>query len=239
MAVYAPDTGLRRRMVNLSLSLDRKDMALLSALGSMEMTSAARLFLDRLKKTRKSISFAEIQIRALLGAGQLSSARAIYEGSFGQFFRSYRATAVTIAAYNSQLGTLLALKTGRMISRSVLVTGVSSVVVALTILALGLGILGTVSRGMTCVTGRMGELARGEFVSKQESRLARAKDEFGHLVREMGKMVTEISALIRIVHREVSSTDTLTERLEENATRLLERLEALRGEFSSFRTIAD
>ncbi len=77
VAVYAPDPELRKRMIERTFSLDRQDAALLSSLGSMEMTPAARLFLNRLKTTRKSLSFAEIQIRALLGARQIPSARAI------------------------------------------------------------------------------------------------------------------------------------------------------------------
>ncbi len=239
VAVYAQDTSLRKKMVGLSLALDRKDQALLASMETMEMTPAARLFLDRLKATRKSIGFAEIQIRALLGAGQLPSARAIYEGSFQQFFRSYRATSVTIAAYNSQLGALLAAKTDRLIARSVLIIELSSVVVALTILLLGLGIVRTVSMGMTCVIGRMGELARGQFAAREESRLARARDEFGHLVREMGQMVEKISELVRTVHREADGTSAQTENLEGNAVRLTERIGALRGEFSSFVSVAD
>ncbi len=239
VAVYAPDPELRKRMIERTFSLDRQDAALLSSLGSMEMTPAARLFLNRLKTTRKSLSFAEIQIRALLGARQIPSARAIYEGSFGGIFRTYRATAVTIAAYNSQLGALLAARTERLISRSILIIELSSVIVALTILGLGLGILRTVSRGMSCVIDRMGELSRGEFIKRQESRLARSNDEFGRLVREMGEMVVQISELIRTVRREVGNTDSLTESLEKNATQLLARLELLRGEFSSFGTIAD
>ena len=239
VAVYAPDPELRKRMIERTFSLDRQDAALLSSLGSMEMTPAARLFLNRLKTTRKSLSFAEIQIRALLGARQIPSARAIYEGSFGGIFRTYRATAVTIAAYNSQLGALLAARTERLISRSILIIELSSVIVALTILGLGLGILRTVSRGMSCVIDRMGELSRGEFIKRQESRLARSNDEFGRLVRAMGEMVVQISELIRTVRREVGNTDSLTESLEKNATQLLARLELLRGEFSSFGTIAD
>ncbi len=112
-------------------------------------------------------------------------------------------------------------------------------IVALTILGLGLGILRTVSRGMSCVIDRMGELSRGEFIKRQESRLARSNDEFGRLVRAMGEMVVQISELIRTVRREVGNTDSLTESLEKNATQLLARLELLRGEFSSFGTIAD
>ncbi len=239
VAVYAPDTSLRKKMVGLSLALDRKDQALLASMETMEMTPAARLFFDRLKATRKSIGFAEIQIRALLGAGQLPSARAIYEGSFQQFFRSYRANSVTIAAYNSQLGALLAAKTDRLIARSVLIIELSSVVVALTILLLGLGIVRTVSMGMTCVIGRMGELARGQFAAREESRLALARDEFGHLVREMGQMVEKISELVRTVHREADGTSAQTENLEGNAVRLTERIGALRGEFSSFVSVAD
>ncbi len=239
VAVYAPDPALRKRMVDLSLALDRKDQALLASLGTMEMTPAARLFLDRLKATRKSIGFAELQIRALLKVGQLPSARAIYEGSFGQLFRAYRATSVTIAAYNSQLGALLAAKTDRLIGRSILLIEISSVFVALTILLLGLGILKTVSRGMTCVIGRMGELARGEFAAREESRLARARDEFGNLVREMGQMVAQISELVRTVHREAGESSAQTENLEKNAARLEERLAAIRGEFSSFVSVAD
>ena len=77
VAVYAPDPELRKRMIERTFSLDRQDAVLLSSLGSMEMTPAARLFLNRLKTTRKSLSFAEIQIRALLGARQIPSARAI------------------------------------------------------------------------------------------------------------------------------------------------------------------
>lgn len=239
VAVYAPDPDLRKSMIERTFVLDRQDAALLSSLGSMKMTPAARLFLNRLKTTRKSLSFAEIQIRALLGARQIPSARAIYEGSFRGLFRSYRATAVTIAAYNSQIGALLAAKTDRLISRSILIILLSSVIVALTILGLGLGILRTVSRGMACVIERMGELSRGEFLKRQESPLALSKDEFGRLVRAMGEMVAQISELIRTVRREVGMTDSLTGSLEKNATQLLERLELLRAEFTAFGTMAD
>jgi methyl-accepting chemotaxis protein len=239
VALYAPDPDLVKRMLRLSNEIDRKDQALIGGLSKMPMTPAGKIYADRLVATRKSLSYAEIQIRSLLVIRQIAAARAIYAGSFRQFFNAYRATAFIIQAYNDRLNELIAQKGNRTIDRSVRMLILLSLLVSATILVLGAGVIRSVSRGMSSVVGRMGELARGNLSQKGENPLSKSKDEFGSLARAMDQMVVQMSELIRSVHREVGGSTDLAAHLEESARDLVGRLNSLKEEFSAFGTTAD
>lgn len=239
VALYAPDPDLRSRMLRLSTDIDRKDQALMGVLSKMPMTPAGKVYSDRLVATRKSLSYAEIQIRSLIVINQMAAARAIYGGSFRQFFSAYRATAFIIQAYNDRLNEMIAGKGARTIDRSVRMLVLLSLLVAGTILVLGTGVIRSVSRGMSAVVGRMGELANGNLAQKGESPLAKAKDEFGTLFREMNQMAVQMSDLIRSVHREVGGSTDLAGHLEGSARDLVGRLDSLKNEFSAFGATAD
>lgn len=239
VAIYSTDPDLRRRMIRLSNQIDRKDQTLIQTLSDLKMTPAGKVYADRLIATRKSITFAEIQIRSLVVINQMAAARAIYGGSFRQFFRTYRATAYIIEAYNDRLNTLVAQKGEQTVASSIRTSVGLSLLVAGTILLLGLWILRSVTRGMSEVVGRMGEMAGGNLMAKGAEGFRNAKDEFGILVREMDRMVVQMADLIRSVHQEVGGSTDLAAHLEESARILIGQLGGLKEEFSAFGSTAD
>ncbi len=239
VAILASDPDLRSRMIALSNTIDGKDRVLIQKLSEMTLSPSGKVFADRLLKTRKSISYAEIQIRSLIVINQIAAANAIYSGSFQQFFKAYRATALAIQQYNTHLNSLIAAKGDRTINRSIGLFVTLSLLIALTTLFLVLGIIRSVSRGMSYVVRRMDDLAHGNLRQSGEAALDRSRDEFGTLIREMRQMVTQMADLIRSVHREVGGTSDLSKHLEGSARILLDRIQTLKNEFQAFGESAD
>ena len=239
VALYAPDPILRSRMLRLSTDLDKKDAPLLAELSRMTMTPAGKIYADRMIKTRKNITFAEIQIRSLLVINQVQAAKTIYEGSFRSFFKAYRATALISQDYNQQLNAMIARDGSRTIFRSIGLFIGLSILVSATILLLGIGIIRAMDLGMSFVVGRMGRLAEGNLTGHDDAQHRNRRDEFGILLKEMSQMVAKMAELIRSVHVEVGGTSDLTGHLERNARVLIDRLLSLKEEFAAFSLTAD
>lgn len=237
VALYANDTDFRRKLLKKTMELDKKDKKLISTLSSSMIGSAGEVYAQHLTAASKSFYFAEIQIRALLFANQSKAAQTIYEGSFHQYFKAYRSSALIIQSYNEHLLADLAKKGNLEIARSIKLSLFLSTALIATTLFLGLGIIRSVSAGVSTVKREMDEMARGNLAGTG-SRYPH-RDEFGEIIAEMRQAINQIAELIRSVHREADGIKGLSGNLEESSSSLSNRLEVLKGEFATFTHTAD
>ena len=239
VALYANDANFRKELLKKTMELDKKDKKLISLLSGSMIGPAGQVYVQHLTAARKSFYFAEIQIRALLFANQSKAAQTIYEGSFHQYFNAYRSSALVIQSYNEHLVSDLARKGDMEIARSIKLSLALSIVLIGTTLFLGLGIIRSVSAGVSTVKREMDEMARGNLAGTSNGPQYHQKDEFGQIVGEMRQALNQMAELIRSVHREVDGINGLSGSLEESSSSLTNRLVVLKDEFSVFTRTAD
>ena len=239
VALYANDANFRKELLKKTMELDKKDKKLISLLSGSMIGPAGQVYVQHLTAARKSFYFAEIQIRALLFANQSKAAQTIYEGSFHQYFNAYRSSALVIQSYNEHLVSDLARKGDMEIARSIKLSLALSIVLIGTTLFLGLGIIRSVSAGVSTVKREMDEMARGNLAGTSNGSQYHQKDEFGQIVGEMRQALNQMAELIRSVHREVDGINGLSGSLEESSSSLTNRLVVLKDEFSVFTRTAD
>ena len=239
VALYANDANFRKELLKKTMELDKKDKKLISLLSGSMIGPAGQVYVQHLTAARKSFYFAEIQIRALLFANQSKAAQTIYEGSFHQYFNAYRSSALVIQSYNEHLVSDLARKGDMEIARSIKLSLALSIILIGTTLFLGVGIIRSVSAGVSTVKREMDEMARGNLAGMNNGSQYQQKDEFGQIVGEMRQALNQMAELIRSVHREVDGINGLSGSLEESSSSLTNRLVVLKDEFSVFTRTAD
>jgi methyl-accepting chemotaxis protein len=218
VALYANDAEFRKKLLKKTIELDKKDKKLIVSLSDSMIGSAGQVYAQHLTAARKSFYFAEIQIRALLLANQSKAAQAIYEGSFHQYFNAYRSSALVIQNYNEHLAADLARKGSLKIARSIKLSLFLSIVLIGTTLFLGLGIIRSVSSGVSRVKIEMDEMSRGNLAGLMEGSHYYQKNEFGQIIGEMRQAIDQMAELIRSVHLEVDGINGLSESLETSSS---------------------
>ncbi|MDA8060361.1 MAG: methyl-accepting chemotaxis protein [Nitrospiraceae bacterium] len=239
VALYTSDTDFRKKLLRKTMDLDRKDKKLIRLLSDSMVGAAGQVYAQHLTAARKTFYFAEIQIRALLFANQSKAAQTIYEGSFHQSFNTYKSSALVIQSYNEHLISDLAKKGNIEVSRSIRLSIFLSIILIGTTLFLGVGIIRSVSAGVSTVRMEMDKMAKGNLATTEGGQLSHQKDEFGQIIGEMRQAVTQMAELIRSVHREVDGINGLSGSLEESSSSLTNRLIDLKSEFSTFTDTAD